>query len=463
MKKSIIPFVLLVVFVVSSCDVLEFDDSLNKSPNLPSDPSPTQLIANAMLSLPGLSSSPTGEYRAQYLSKVQYPSETLYPEGGTSFYGWYQGPLINLEVARNNAATENQKAVATILQSYFFWNITDRWGDIPYSQALQGNDKFTPAYDTQEAIYDSLFTALKSAGSQLETSGSLSSDIMYGGDMEKWRKFSNTVRLLMALRLSEVAPQKAQQEFNAALDDGVMASNADNFTFAHLASTNGQNYWYGQIALPPIREWWGLTENLVERMGPVNDPRLPVYGNETRDGGGYVGVTYGEQDDIGTEKYSLLGSGIYAQDAPVYLVTYAEILFAKAEAAERGWIAEDAASNYNMAIRNSIEQWTGSTDGADAFLSQPEIAYDPSNGLEAIINQKYVHLFMHGYQAWAEWRRTGYPDNLVEPQGNAIPMRQSYTSDEALNNTENYEEANQRQFGSKDKNSIYGHVWWDVE
>src|SRR5699024_4546595 len=111
-------------------------------------------------------------------------------------------------------------AVAKILKAYFFWHITDRWGDIPYSEALEGMDNFTPEYEPQQAVYDSLFALLREAGEQLDTSGTLGNDLIYGGDMTKWRKVSNTVRMLMALRLSEVDGVRAAQEFNDALDDG---------------------------------------------------------------------------------------------------------------------------------------------------------------------------------------------------------------------------------------------------
>ncbi|MEQ8523622.1 SusD/RagB family nutrient-binding outer membrane lipoprotein [Gracilimonas sp.] len=457
MKKLLIPIV-LIVFIISSCDLVEFNN-LNNNPNQPSDADAPQLIANAMLSLPGLSSSPNAQFMAQYLAETQYVDASLYPEGGTSFYGWYQGPLVNLKTAEEVATTENQKAVARILKAYIFWNITDRWGDIPYSQALQGTEEFTPVYDTQESIYEDLFAELKAAADQIDVSESLSNDIIYEGDMNKWVKFSNSIRLLMALRLSEVNPTLAETEFADALNDGVFESNEDTFLFQHLANANNQNYWYGQIAEPPIREWWALTISLVDLMDPYNDPRLPVYGNEVRNGGGYTGLQFGEEDSIGTEDFSLLGSDIYAQDAPVYLVTYAEILFARAEAAALNWTTEDPATIYNAAVENSIAQWTGDASLATAYLAQPDIVYDAGNAVEQISTQRYIHLFMHGYQAWAEWRRTGYPDNLVQPNGNAVPLRQSYTSDEALNNAENYEEAIQRQFGGQ--NSIYGQLWWD--
>lgn len=458
MKNLFISITLIALTIFSSCDLVEFNN-INNNPNQPSDADAPQLIANAMLSLPGLSSSPNAQFMAQYLAETQYVDASLYPEGGTSFYGWYQGPLVNLKTAEEVATTENQEAVARILKAYIFWNITDRWGDIPYSEALQGTEEFTPVYDTQESIYEDLFAELKAAADQIDISGTLSNDIIYEGDMNKWVKLSNSIRLIMALRLSEVNATLAETEFNDALNDGVFESNEDNFMFRHLADANNQNYWYGQIVDPPIREWWALTVSLVNLMNPYNDPRLPVYGNEVRNGGGYTGLMFGEEDSIGTEDYSLLGSDIYAQDAPVYLVTYAEILFARAEAAALNWTTEDPVTNYNSAIENSIAQWTGDASLATAYLAQPDIVYDAGNAVEQISTQRYIHLFMHGYQAWAEWRRTGYPDNLVQPNGNAVPLRQSYTSDEALNNTENYEEAIQRQFGGQ--NSIYGRLWWD--
>lgn len=457
MKKLYIPFIAL--FFLGSCNVMEFDEDINKNPNSPSQASGPQLIANAMLSLPDLSSSPTGEFMAQYLAETQYVNASLYPEGGTSFYGFYRGPLINLETVLNTSTVNNQLAVAKILKVYFFWHITDRWGDIPYSEALQGADNFAPAYDTQGSIYNSLFTLLEEANNQID-GGTLSNDIIYDGDMDKWKKLANTIRLLMALRLSEVDPQRGEQEFNNALNAGIMTSNDDSFIFRHLADANNQNYWYGQIEVQG-REWWALTETLVNRMKTVDDPRLPVYGNPARTNGEYTGQLFGDTEDFDTEKYSLLGSDIWEQDAPVYLVTYAQALFAKAEAAKLGWTTEDAETNYNMAIEQSILQWTGSTSDVADFLVQPEIAYNSATAIEQIATQRYVHLFMHGYEAWAEYRRTGYPDDMVSPGGRAVPRRQSYTPDEAFNNTENYNEAIQRQFGGE--NNLYGRIWWDVE
>lgn len=466
MKK--IFYLLLLVTGFSGCS--KFDDDINVDPNLPSQASGTQLIANAMLSLPTLSASPQGEFMAQYLSETQYPGASTYPEGETSFYGLYQGPLMNLETVLNsNSLTTldgpiaNQLAVARILKAYFFWHITDRWGDVPFTEALQGKKDFTPKYDTQEFIYDSLFKMLRVASNMIVT-GNITNDIIYRGDMTKWKKLANTIRMLMALRLSEVNPTLGASEFNDALTAGIMTSNADNLFFQHLADANNQNFWYAEV-VTRTREWWAISKTLMTYLLNTNDPRLAVYARKNN-AGNYVGLDFGTTVGMpmtNPNTVSLLGTALYAQNAPIHLVTYAQALFARAEAAKRGWITggdATAKTNYDLAIEQSFRQWRANdTTGLGLYRSQPEVAYDPLRGLEQIANQRYIHLFMHGYEAWAEWRRTGFPNNLVSPGGKAVPNRNSYPSNESFNNAENYQEAVQRQWGGQ--NSIYGKVWWD--
>ena len=135
MKKTYI-ILMLSSFFLWSCD--NFDDEININPNLPNQASGTQLIASAQLSLPELSASPKGEFMAQYLAETQYVGQSLYPQESTSFYDWYQGPLMDLETVitsddlnANEGPVANQVAVAKILKAYYFWNITDRWGDVP--------------------------------------------------------------------------------------------------------------------------------------------------------------------------------------------------------------------------------------------------------------------------------------------------------------------------------------------
>ncbi|WP_210488405.1 SusD/RagB family nutrient-binding outer membrane lipoprotein [Rufibacter aurantiacus] len=471
MKKIYI--VLLSCFLLGSCN--DFGD-MNVNPNLPVVASNTQLIANAALSLPGLSASPQGEYYAQYLSETQYPNLSLYTQVSSSFYGLYQGPLMNLESVLKSQNLDvkegpivNQLAVAKILKAYFMWHITDRWGDVPYSEALQGKENLTPKYDTQESIYNNLFLLLDEADKSI-VPGTIANDIIYGGDMTKWKKLGNSIRLLMALRLSKVNPTKGSEEFNKALTAGIMTSNNDNLVFKHLPDANNQNYWYGQV-FTQNRKWWALSNTLVDKMKPVEDPRLAVYGDKNS-AGQYVGQEFGKTENLSTTAVSLLGTAIWKQDASIHLVTYAQLLFAKAEAAKLGWIAggdTEAKTNYDLAIRNSVIQWTVSPTfseasaiaAANALLTKPGVQYDPAMALEQIAEQRWVHLYMHGFEAWAEWRRTGYPNELISPGGTAIPTRQGYATTELFTNEANYKEAVQRQFGGTD--GLYGKVWWDKD
>lgn len=459
-----ISLLFFIAFLLASCD--KFEDNININPNLPATASNTQLIANAQLFLPGLSSTPQAEYNAQFLSETQYPNLSLYNQVAHSFYGLYTGPLMNLETVLNatnfnlnEGPAANQLAVAKILKAYFVWHITDRWGDVPYTEALKADKDFTPKYDPQQVIYDSLFKLLDQANNMI-VAGNITNDIVYGGDINKWKRLGNTIRMLMALRLSEVDATKGQAEFNKALTAGIMTSNADNLVFKHLPEAANQSYWYNQVFVLN-RKWWALSETLVAKMKPVGDPRLAIYGDKNTVGD-YVGLEYGKTDGIGGVDFSLLGTAIWKQDAPIYLVTYAQALFARAEAAKRGWIAggdATAKTNYDLAIEQSVRQWNNnSTTGLAAMMANPAIQYDPAKALEQIATQRWVHLFMHGYEAWAEWRRTGFPV-LTTPGGKQVPTRQGYPVEEQFNNTENYKEAIQRQFGGKD--DLYGKVWWD--
>ncbi|WP_346318313.1 SusD/RagB family nutrient-binding outer membrane lipoprotein [Chitinophaga sp. YIM B06452] len=453
-----------ITFILGACN--KFGD-INVNPNLPSQASNTQLIANAELFLPVLAESPQGEYNAQYLSETQYPNLSLYNQVSANFYSIYQGPLMNLETVINSKQLDakegpiaNQLAVAKILKAYYFWHITDRWGDVPYSESLKGSEKFTPVYDTQASIYNSLFALLNEADKSI-VAGKISNDILFNGDMTHWKKLGNTIRLLMALRLSQANATKARDEFNKALTAGVMTSNAGNLVFRHLPEAANESYWYDQVT-DQNRKWWALSKLLVGKMKPVGDPRLPVYGDPNVDGQ-YEGLEFGALDGLSTTAFSLLGAEIRKQDASVYLVTYAQALFAQAEAAKRGWIAggDAAAENfYKQAIEHSVRQWNkNDTTGYGAMMAAPGMAYNAATAHEQIGNQRWVHLFMHGYEAWAEWRRTGFPA-FSKPQGKDVPNRQGYPPDEVFNNAANYADAVSRQFGGAG-DGLYGKVWWD--
>lgn len=455
--------------LLGSCK--KFDGSMNVDPNRPSKASGTQLIASAERWLPDVSSSPYGVHYPQHLSNTTFPDNSRYTTINFNFYGWYTGPLMDLETVltspldANEGPVANQRAVAKILKAYFYWFLTDRWGDIPYSEALKGKNNFTPKYDKQQDIYNALFKLLDEANAEIVTGSgtSIRNDMVYNGDMAKWKKLANTIRLLMALRLSKVDATKGAAEFNTALTNGIMTSNSDNFTYQHLADKDNESFWYTQMVRMG-RLWYAVSKPLVDTMQASADPRLPVFADKNS-AGDYVGLAYGLTSTVSPNTVSLLGTNLRLQNSPVYLVTYAQAQFARAEAAKRGWISggdATAKAAYEAAIQASIAQWTGSASGAAAFLAQPRIVYNPAIALQQIATQRWVHLFLHGYEAWAEWRRTGYPLLTAAPgaNGDRIPRREAYPTIEQSNNAANYQAAVAAfPYGGAD--DLNARVWWD--
>lgn len=450
----------------------KFDDSINKDPNNPGKAG-TQLIANAELYLPDMSSSPYGVHYPQYLSNTSFTDNSRYVTTNFNFYPLYYGPLMNLQNVINNQNLDvnegpvvNQVAIAKILKAYFFWHITDRWGDVPFTEALAGSANLTPKYDKQSVIYDGLFKLLDEANAAIVT-GNIKNDIIYGGDTGKWKRLGNTIHLLMALRLSKVDPQKGKLEFNKALTNGIMTANTDNLAYPHLADKSNENYWFNSFTQLG-RNWFAVSKTVVDYMKPLDDPRLPVYANKNT-AGNYVGLDYGLPGSVTVviNNYSLLGDAIRRQNSPVYLVTYAQALFAQAEAAKIGWTpdAGDAAAKakYDLAIEQSVRQWNNNDiSGLPLLMSHPEVQYSSALALQQIGYQRWVHLFMHGYEGWAEWRRTGYPALSPAPDNNntPIPRREGYPTQERANNTANYQAA-VSSFPYQGADDLNARVWWD--
>jgi len=342
--------------------------------------------------------------------------------------------------------------------------MTDRWGDIPYSEALKGKDNFTPKYDKQQDIYNSLFALLDEANAAIVT-GNIKNDIVYNGDVAKWKKLGNTIHLLMALRLSKVDAVKGAAEFNKAITNGIMTANTDNLAYPHLAEQPNENFWYNQFTRLG-RNWYAVSKPLVDYMKPLNDPRLPVFANKNT-AGEYVGLDYGlpGSTTVVINNFSLLGSGIRLQNSPVSLVTYAQALFARAEAAKLGWITGgDAAAktNYDLGVQQSIRQWAGPDADITTYLAKPGVLYEPVNAIRQIATQRWVHLFLNGYEAWAEWRRTGFPVLVAAPgaNGDKIPRREGYPVQDRANNATNYNAAvSAFPYGGTD--DLNARVWWD--
>ncbi|MCE7055807.1 SusD/RagB family nutrient-binding outer membrane lipoprotein [Algoriphagus sp. AGSA1] len=488
MKKSISKYMLIgmVTVGVASCDIGDFGDT-NVNPNETTQAIPSSLLTNSINSLKGTVDDPQGSLYSQYLANSQYTSADNYQTIIFDYGALYRGALMDLEqiiLVNSNEETmveasrygsnENQIAVAQILQSYFFQRTTDRWGDIPYSEALNiGEGVRQPAFDAQSDVYAGILATLKTAQANISSTAPVQGDILFDGDMDMWKKFANTLRMVMALRLSEVDPTTGAAEFASAINDGVIAlDNSENIFYANLPEAAFQNAWFARFL---TRRDYAVANTLVDRMqtvangGVLNvamDPRLPVYADPTENGGNYVGMPYGLSEArsgaIPNTNKSFLGEELRAQDAPNYIFTSAQVLFSMAEAAHRGWIAGDAEALYYQGIEASLEQYEVA-DGYATYISNSWVQYDNARALEKINTQKWIANFLNGYEAWAEWRRTGYPDlKPAEDALNAsgqIPVRQAYPLFEVNLNSTNYQAVVARQGAD----GLDTPVWWDVD
>jgi hypothetical protein len=352
------------------------------------------------------------------------------------------------------AGAPNWEGVGRIMKSYVFSVMTDAMGDIPYSEALKGDTILTPKYDTQRDIYTALFADLAKASQQIDTSskalyGFANGDNMYGGDMNEWRKFANSLRLRLALHLATVDPTTAQTQAQAAIAAGVFASSDDNAQLLYLASSPNQNPVFTNVH-QDNRDDYGLSKTYVDSLKSWNDPRLPVFAQVNKDtilaNRIYEGLPNGLNDGEGPNLFYISRIGAFWREtpnAPLALLTYSEVLFLEAEAAQRGWIAGTPATLYADAIRASMQQYGISDSATAAYLAQPQVQYNAAPGLTQIAYQKWVSLFMQGMESWTEVRRTQVPTLVPGPHAKlaSIPERLPYSDDELVLNQANVDAA----------------------
>lgn len=420
----------------------------------------------------------TANAYVQYLSEGPYPGGSLYTGKNFDWGGTYTGPLYDLdrivkfveegapEADPSNGAPANQKAVANILKSYFFLTMTDRWGDIPYADALKGIENLAPSYTRQQDVYNSIFQVLAASVNEIDENGlGVQGDLLLGGDMLMWKKFANTLRMDMALRLSAKDPAKGQTEFNAALtaSGGVISSNGENIDWHYLNDPNYLNPWYSNYSVSN-RNDYAISKTMTDYMLPKDDKRITVYAELLSGAEPYKGLPYGSATARNIPNaYSRIGDAFRSETSPARVFNYPQVLFMEAEAAKLGWITggdAEAAAKYEAAIQASWEM-NGVYDVDDFNAYMAHVTYDPATAIEQIITEKWVHNYLNGYAAWNDWRRTGYPVLAAAPDAadsRGIPVRQGYPVSEQTQNKESYTAAVAAQ-GADDN---YTKIWWDA-
>ena len=484
MKKVF--FTSIVIFILTACEK-DFEE-INTDPNNPVVVATADLLAASERALIKQLFGMNDEWGFAYIPHVymQYWAATLYtntdryetiPYDFTDMYINSLNDLQQIITLNTNEETaveaaaygpnENQIAVARIMKAYAFHNITDIWGSVPYSEALKGGEDFTPAYDDQESIYDGILNELTEAAAQIDVdAGSIEGDIIYAGDMSLWKLFANSLKLRVGMRLSKVNPDKAEEVVTEALAAGVFGSQQDNALYYYLASSPNNSAWNQQYEFGAPE--YACSSVLIEKLQALNDPRMEVYAQPSEATGEYVGMPYGisnaEAGGIGYANVSLPGVRMLAAEEPAILMSYSEVLFLQAEAAARGWTNDDPAALYAEAIAASLDYWEVylDDDAFKSYIEQPDVEYDPTNFEKSIGEQKWLSLYTQGPEAWAEWRRLGFPElqPAIEAVANReIPRRKGYPYSEFNLNRENYNTA----ISLQGPDLMDTRVWWDVE
>lgn len=407
-----------------------------------------------------------------------------------------------VELTRDKAEYANLHQIGRIMKVMIFHRITDIYGDVPYTEAGMGFYKriFTPKYDEQATIYADMLKELDEAASKLDPAkDKTTGDIIYNSDIAKWKKLAYSLMLRLGMRLTKVDANAAKTWAEKAAAGGTFGSNADNAFIKHDKAFGRPtvNRISQVLNLPyeiPYIRW---SKSFIDFLKNNNDPRLGVLAeipppapNENTLGAA------GDQtpaNQLGMPNgYDLLGGATDINKAPGYpgsyyrysrpinrfyakedgitmLISYAETELLLAEAKHRGWnIPGTAAEHYNNGVKAAMTmlvQWDAAAAvtpaQADAYLAAHPFV--PANALEMINTQYWVATVFNDYEAFANWRRSGfpvltpvnYPGNVT---GGTIPRRLIYPQGEASSNPENYNAAIGRLQGG---DKLTSRVWWD--
>ncbi len=396
--------------------------------------------------------------------------------------------LINT-LESGKSGDQTMLGMARIWRVVIFHRLTDLYGDIPYSEAgkgfLEGID--FPKYDAQQDIYDDMLNELEQAIGQIGSGGFDGADLLYGGNADQWKRFGYSMMLRLGMRLSDVDPGSAQSWVSKAIAGGVMNSSNDDAFIEHTNGPEGINKnGIGEV-LDRINGSAGedcprLSATLVDWMLSTGDPRLDVIGELPASGSGvHNGLPNGLDattildNPTGTslDDFDRINPLIVKVESPMFFMTHAEVEFLQAEAALRGWGGGDAAAHYAAGIESAMKlyaKYNSSLAIEDAAIS----AYLSNNPLSANMNeamsqigwQYWAATLLNEYEAYANWRRTGYPELVpVNYEGNVtngqIPSRLAYPQGETTLNP-NFGEARTRQGLPDDYSSMLTvPVWWD--
>lgn len=430
--------------------------------------------------------------------------------------GSYPSVIRNLVQAMDLLGEDTNRtnllSMIRIWKAQVFMGVVDTYGDVPYFEAGKAVSEtlYFPSYDDDAAIYEDLYNELTSAIAALNPNGGfVSEDLFYGSNAEnpttsaaaqvsKWQKLGNSLLLRLGMRYSKINPSRAESIVSEAYAGGVMTSNDDN---AYIKYDGNVNVWVDNDVLRDFSFFNYAAEPFVDQLKATNDPRakymIAMYSepgavaNETNPDtelanqfGVPVGVDDSQLSDTSLGYRGTKGTGLdYSQinvfavaspAAPAFYVTYAQTSLLLAEAAFRGWVPGSPQTYYEDGIRADMAIYElypttspiPSTE-VDAYLAEPEVAYNATDALELINTQYWVVNLRNGTEAFANFRRSGFPDLsrndyndfLLANGGDGFAHRMTYPDREGSANSESYSAA----VAAIGGDNLVSRVFWDVE
>lgn len=504
MKKIFSLLVLLAMLGLGTACDQNFDE-LNTNKVNPTTIDPAFQLNNAVLNL-AYPSLGTLIYEMGIVQQIISPNSGVLTGANynqdnragtqTNWQAYYRNVVKNtgdiLSRIKDDPSRTNLLHMTRIVQAFAFMILTDTYGDIPYFQGGKGytDQIFFPAYDPQEVIYADLIKEVQEAVAGLNASSRVeTADILYAGNIDQWKAFGNSFLLRLGMRMSEVDPARAQQVVAQAAQGPLILTNQGNASIRHdsnylnplgntLNSTEAANFY--------------LTQPFVNFLKSTNDPRLSAIAVR------YVGAKSGPEqqpaiasfdpnlqiglpmgnDNAGAVKAAAdLGLASFYDfsqvdrrriaklTAPSFLVTASQTLLLLAEARHRGWITTGTAAEYYQdGIRAHMNQLglvdpNSTIPASDIQTYLSNNPFDASKALELINNQYWVSSLMNGPEAFANFRRSGFPALAPNPfPGREVPFinRLTYPNSEVSVNKENYEAA----VGSQGPDDLATKVWW---
>jgi hypothetical protein len=369
-------------------------------------------------------------------------------------------------LTENPLDKQNKLAIIEVLNVYTYAILVETFGNVPYSQALNLNYK-TPKYDDGLTIYKDLIVRLNKAIAKLNTAGKSfgGNDRIYGGDVTKWIKFANTLKLRMGITISDIPAESALAKATvSSAAPFVFSSNADNADLKYLTATPNTNPLYVDLVASG-RSDFVPANTIVDMMNHLSDPRSSKYFDNNMDdpstpGVEYIGGENGASNSFANTTH--ITPTIQVPDYPGTILDYAQTEFLLAEAAERSLFGSpaNAEAHYNKAITASILDWGGTEAEATAYLANPEVAYSTATGTwkQKIGTQTWLAYYNNSFEGYSTYRRLDFPV-LVKPADavSEIPMRYTYPIIEQSLNKASYTEASSAIGGD----AVETKLFWD--